>query len=1252
MMQIVKIYIVFLFLFSTLHTWAENKDMYKLVGTPIGSPFSVDYNNSSQPSTTVNTIAEAFDGNLNTYFASWERSKTWAGLDLGTPHVITRVGWSPRNGSVGPQRVVLGLFEGSNDPNFLTSYPLYIIDKEGTIGKIDYADLNVSRGFRYVRYVGPNEARCNIAELEFYGYESEGDDTHFYQLTNLPTVVINTQDNIDPYDKVHEIVSSFTIIYDNGTKVQEETGTSRLRGNASISFPKKPYRIKLDTKKHMFKDSDMKSPAKARKWTLINNYGDKSLMRNLVSFEVSRRMKMPYTPWSKPVDVIVNGEYKGCYQLTDQITIDKDRVNITEMLPEDIEGEALTGGYLLELDGYAPNETSWFRTRFGSPVTIKSPDENSITTEQHKYIEDFYNQMEMRILSKSFKDPELGFRSMLDEKTLQRYWLVEELTGNPDAFHSCYISKDRGADKLRVETVWDFDLAFDNDSRYYPNRDYNEYLSLARGGAGNSRSLLKRIFTDEAFCDSLCAMWQTARQEWGITEESLIAYIDSTARELEESQRLNFLRWPILNSVQHLNPRVAGKYEGEVEYLREYIRERIPFLDQRTQAHKSEEEHYDIATAEELKNFADMVNSGRVNISATLQADIDFTAYENEMIGMGVHYKGTFDGNHHTITVKMNATQQYAALFRYLDGYVHDLTVKGTIHSSAKFAAGIAGSTQEARIERCTADVKISSTVNGDGTHGGIVAVSNSNTHISECLISGSMSGSNTDCCGGIVGWASGSTTISNCLVCSNITVSTNGSDIIARNAGNVSSINNYTYDTWGAANGNGNLTYFTLDQICMGEACYLMNASRKQPLWYQHLGVDNLPSLDSSRGEVYSVSRVHCDGTPYTPGMGYTNNKEFDQRDSHVIRDGICTVCGLCDDTTMPRDARGYFVLSTAQQLEWYAKYIASADNTACAILGADIDFTGYNTMIGMGTSYAGTFDGAGHSIKINLQRNADYAGLFHNVSGIIQDLIVFGTVRTSAKFAGGIVSNMLGGQLMRCQSYTDIISTVNGDGTHGGIIGLNSENAEISEVTDCFFGGSINGENTDCCGGVCGWASSPIMIANTLVMGTFNVSTNGSDMICRNNSLLLQDNCYYYTNWNAEVPTGVKKTNPADYKSGALCYQLNGSRKDGDMVWYQTLTVDPFPIPDSRHKPVYMWDDGTYHNDDEDAITPIAHSTLNTELYDNAVYDLSGRKVVNGSEFWVLSSGLEDKSPSSILNSHLPKGLYIINGRKVLVK
>ena len=146
----------------------------KLTGTVIGTLECVDYGNTSKMTTTVNTRANAFDGNLSTFFATWERSYTWAGLDLGSPHVITRVGWSPRNDSQGEGRVVLGVFEGANSPDFMDALPLYLIDEKGKIGQFSYADVNCSRGFRYVRYVGPADARCNIAELEFYGYPGEG----------------------------------------------------------------------------------------------------------------------------------------------------------------------------------------------------------------------------------------------------------------------------------------------------------------------------------------------------------------------------------------------------------------------------------------------------------------------------------------------------------------------------------------------------------------------------------------------------------------------------------------------------------------------------------------------------------------------------------------------------------------------------------------------------------------------------------------------------------------------------------------------------------------------------------------------------------------------------------------------------------------------------------------------------------------------------------------------------------------------
>ena len=134
-----------------------------LTGTPIGSSPSVDYNNGASASTTANLPKDAFDGNLETFYASYERSYTWVGLDLGTPHVITRVGWSPRNDGVGSQRVQLGVFEGANLPDFSDALPIYLIDQQGVIGKMSYTDTQQSKGFRYVRYVGPNNARCNIA---------------------------------------------------------------------------------------------------------------------------------------------------------------------------------------------------------------------------------------------------------------------------------------------------------------------------------------------------------------------------------------------------------------------------------------------------------------------------------------------------------------------------------------------------------------------------------------------------------------------------------------------------------------------------------------------------------------------------------------------------------------------------------------------------------------------------------------------------------------------------------------------------------------------------------------------------------------------------------------------------------------------------------------------------------------------------------------------------------------------------------
>lgn len=543
------------------HAFGADDDQ-KLSGTVIGTKESVDYASGKQ-STTINTCRQAFDGRLDTFFASWERSYTWAGLDLGQPHVITRLGWSPRNDGLGEQRMLLGVFEGANSPDFMDALPLYIITEKGIIGTISHADVNCSKGFRYVRYIGPADARCNVAELEFYGHPGEGDLSRPYHVTNLPTVSIHTQDGVIPYDKEHQIVSQLTIVSDQG--LLQEMGTTRERGNASRGFPKKPYRIKFDQKQRV-----LDAPSKAKKWTLINNYGDKTLMRNLLAFELSRRLGMPYTPYGTAVDVLLNGEYKGTYQLCDQIEVRKGRVEIEEMTPQDNAGTNLTGGYLIEIDAYSYEEKSRFTSSQGNPVTIKSPDEDSITTQQSNYIRQQFNLMER------------NWRTYLDTNTFLRHFLVGELSGNTDTYWSVFMYKQRNDRLFYTGPVWDFDLAFNNDNRTYPVNSKTDYIYRSGGSySGNMRSFADNIVVrDEAARAQLLEIWDEARQN-GLTEENLVAFIDSMEHELALSQQLNFQRWPIMNTYVHQNPRIWGSYQAEVENVRTFVKERIKWMDKK-----------------------------------------------------------------------------------------------------------------------------------------------------------------------------------------------------------------------------------------------------------------------------------------------------------------------------------------------------------------------------------------------------------------------------------------------------------------------------------------------------------------------------------------------------------------------------------------------------------------------------------------------------------------------------------------------
>jgi hypothetical protein len=324
------------------------------------------------------------------------------------------------------------------------------------------------------------------------------------------------------------------------------------------------------------------APAKAKKWTLINNYGDKTLMRNILAFELSRRFGLAYTPYCHPVDVVLNGEYRGCYQLCDQIEVNKNRVNITEMEPEDVALPELSGGYLIEVDAYASTEASHFYSTLGTPVTIKSPDDEDIVNAQTRYITDYFNRMENAVFASNFADPETGYRRYLDLDSFLKHFMVGEMSGNTDTYWSVYMTKDRESDKFFTGPVWDFDIAFDNDQRTYPIEAHTDYIFASKGSVASEamRQMVNRIVKeDDGARQRLLELWSEARNTKGIDETSLLEYVDKTVELLNESQKLNFLRWNILSERVHENPQASGSYEGEVAIVKNFIRKRLPQMD-------------------------------------------------------------------------------------------------------------------------------------------------------------------------------------------------------------------------------------------------------------------------------------------------------------------------------------------------------------------------------------------------------------------------------------------------------------------------------------------------------------------------------------------------------------------------------------------------------------------------------------------------------------------------------------------------
>jgi hypothetical protein len=380
---------------------------------------------------------------------------------------------------------------------------------------------------------------------------------------NLPVIRIETENHAPIVSKEEYINGQFKIEANTADPAWNFEAPTQIRGRGNSTWylhPKKPYKIKLLTKTSL-----MGMPAD-KEWVLLANYSDKTLLRNTVAMELSNRFGLPYAPRSRAVEVFLNGKYEGAYQLMENIKISTSRVNIPKLTSADIAGDAVTGGYLLEID-QRRDGTIIYDTAHGLPIVVQDPD--PIAPEQWTYISSYLQQTEDAIYSENFADPATGYEQFINSQTFIDWYLVNEIFKNQDAkfYSSIWMYKERGG-KLSLGPVWDFDLGAGN-------VDY-DVTDDPTGWWVREGPWMSRLFEDPAFVARVEARWQELKAG---QIDTIFTFIDQNAAALDQSQKNNFQRWPILNVYVWPNPVITGSYDGEVNQLKQWLTTRIQWMD-------------------------------------------------------------------------------------------------------------------------------------------------------------------------------------------------------------------------------------------------------------------------------------------------------------------------------------------------------------------------------------------------------------------------------------------------------------------------------------------------------------------------------------------------------------------------------------------------------------------------------------------------------------------------------------------------
>lgn len=367
--------------------------------------------------------------------------------------------------------------------------------------------------------------------------------------SGLPMVFIETAGGAAIPDKHSDWLSGSKLkIYNSDwTLAYEGDMGIRGRGNSTWSYPKKPYAIKLDSK------AEILGMPKHKRWVLLANWLDRTLLRNCCSFELASRSGLVYTPRGQFVEVFINGEHNGNYFLCEQIKVDKNRVNVDEHDPAVVDG-----GYLFELDSYYDEAFKFKSSVRKLPYMFKDPDED-ITDAQFEFVQNYVNTLEAALYDdERFAAGE--YRNYMDVESFVDWWLVMELTGiwEPNHPKSSYMHKNSGG-KLVMGPVWDFDW-----ETYMPSYASQYRISTAL--------YYERLLQDPYFVSVVKQRWSQYKESF----RTLPEFIQQKADEIRSSESFNYAMWPVTSNV---NKDINLPFDSAVERMIQGYNQKFNWLD-------------------------------------------------------------------------------------------------------------------------------------------------------------------------------------------------------------------------------------------------------------------------------------------------------------------------------------------------------------------------------------------------------------------------------------------------------------------------------------------------------------------------------------------------------------------------------------------------------------------------------------------------------------------------------------------------